>query len=838
MRSNECLESALVGSKATNLAKMALQGFPVPEGYVLTVKAFRDFCKHNRIVTTGDVDAEEVSKAICEGEFPPKLMQSIDWGLDKYPIESFAVRSSAVGEDGIHDSMAGQLQTFLNIPRELVYKSIKECWAAIFNDRVTAYREKRRLTSARVMGVIVQKQIQPLYAGVLFSLDPYLKTADHLVIEWVWGIGEQLVSGNVTPERLYVHRKSPVISDGVSESLGKSLEQIVSLSLEIERLFEHPVDIEWCVDATCVYILQARPITALARDRAVIFSNVNIGENYPQPLSPFTWSIVESFRSAYFRALFRRFGLPDSVIDDASPVIDNLVGVQSGVVYYNLSNWYEMVALFPMGRWLRKFLDNYIGQHVPFRYMQRHDTLRIFREWRYFYWGTWFWLRLLITYLTLERQVKAFERDFYYRRKQWRNRPLDELTLEELEDELLDIKGFLDKNWGGAALADFSAMVFPGILEAVSSRWLDISSEMTIARLLQGLTLKSTESLKLLWRIARGIGELTQLKNLLLDGDYETLNRSLSVELRDLVDDFMEQFGGRCYHELMITSPTFEERTDLFWDLVKSYLLSPDKDPFMQEQTERANREAFTEECLRHIRGIYHPVFRKVLHDAQSAIGFRERVRLCQSLIYGELRRTVLELGKRLTARNHLLEPEDVFYLEFEELLQLIEGKFLYPETIPSIVSIRKEAHLACGMVGPPEFLVVDKGDYLKISHAETPPNMSEGIFKGLGVSGGSVTGRTRVILDPVEQNQLCPGEILVTRVTDPGWTPLFLIAGGLILEKGGLLSHGAIVAREFGIPAIVGVRGATQLLNDGQLVCLNGDTGEIRLLAEGEEPC
>jgi phosphohistidine swiveling domain-containing protein len=840
LQSYECTNSSLVGSKAARLAQLALQGFSVPAGYVVTVKGFRDFCAYNNIRITDESPPQDLARAIPNGNYPSQLAEEITLALDRLSVEQFAIRSSAIGEDGFVVSMAGQLQTFLCIPRVSVLDGIKKCWAAIFSAGVSAYRLKKQLTLTQEMGVIIQRQIQPLYAGVLFTLDPRLLTTDYLVVEWVDGLGEQLVSGKVNPQRLHLHRKTPIFPKSLAEPQTKALEQLLSLGLQAERLFGHPLDLEWCVDTSGVQILQARPITALSSEQVSIWSNVNIGENYPQPLSSFTWSVVESFRFAYFRALFKCLGLPESATEEAYPVIQNLVGVHMGKAYYNLSNWYEMMVLFPMGRWFRKFLDYYIGQRIPFTYVPRYSKLRMFQEWRSFHRKIWFWARLLLNYLTLEQQVATFEDQFNASRKKWRSQPLDRLSLVELDELLLNIMGFLDRRWGGATLADLSAMVFPGLLELVTRKWLKEypEAEKATPRLLQGLTLKSTESLKLISEMTQKIRVRPDLRELLLAQKYDVLEQFLDHELKELLNRFMEQFGGRCYHELLITSPTFEERPDLFWDLVRSYDLAPEPYSITKEKTEVEKRKRFTSEVLQKLSWIRRPVFKKVLRDAQKAIRFRERVRLCQSLIYGELRRVALELGKRLAVKGYFNETEDVFFLEVEELHQLIQGKFLYPGSLPSLIQIRKEAHATYSKTEPPEFFILDKGDSLQPLNITKSIPEGKTILKGLGVSGGRVKGKAKCILNPVEDNPLKPGDILVTRSTDPGWTPLFLIAGGLILEKGGLLSHGAIVAREFGIPAVVGVEGATQLIHDGQWVSVDGHLGEVQILSDESERC
>ncbi len=826
-------QEARVGSKGARLAAMALKGFPVPPGFIITVPAMEAFLSYNGITVSEEASPEAVRQAIVNGKFPDNLARAITAAARELNADEVAVRSSALGEDGLTISMAGQLTTFLKVRPEDIVQKVKECWGGLFSQGVTAYRLKQEVSTSRAMGIIVQKQIRARYAGVAFSLHPNLLSTDQLLVEWVEGLGEALVSGQVTPARFSLRRKAPVVPEEVPPPLAGALQELLPLMFQAEKLFGHPLDVEWCVDGDGLHVLQARPITGLMGENMVIWSNVNIGENYSQALSPFTWSVVEAFRFGYFRSLFRHLGMPPEAIREATPVIKNLIGIHGGRVYYNLTNWYEMLALFPLTRWFRKFLDHYIGQHVPFTYIPRHPKLRLFREWRLFPRSLWFWARLFWNYLRLERQVSRFEEEFYRARQTWRSRSLAACSLEELEALLQEIMEFLNHEWGRAALADFSAMVFPGLLDLLARKWLADSSGQLTAKLLRGMSVKSTEGLKLIWEIAQKIGGDARHRQLLLENQYKTLEESLDADLRAAVERFMEHFGGRCYQELLITSSTFEERHDLFWDLVRSYYLAPDKNPQDKEQAEAQDRDRFTGQCLGRLPLARRLVFKKVLHDAHKAIRVREAVRLCQSLIYGELRRVALELGARLVTEGYLKTADEVFLLTVEEISHLCQGKLWHPGALTETLRNRKHTWDAAQARELPEFFILPRGRYFQNFAEVTTSAGDREVFRGLGVSGGRTEGKVRIIHDPSQDKGLEPGEILVAKTTDPGWTPLFMVAGGLILEKGGLLSHGAIVAREFGIPAVVGVEEATRLLADEQRVLVDGTLGEVIILPD-----
>ncbi|HAK59034.1 MAG TPA: hypothetical protein DCO77_01455, partial [Nitrospiraceae bacterium] len=400
---------------------MALAGFPVPDAHVVTDEALKAFCAHNGIALDArHSDHEDVADRIRNGEFPPAVSKAIEHALDRLPAPTYAVRSSSVAEDGQDFSMAGQFETCLRVSKDDVPEMIKKCWASLFNPSVAAYSGRSATTVAKDMGVIVQTQIDSRYSGVLFSLDPLRKTTDSMVIEWVEGLGEKLVSGRVTPERITARRSSPVFPAQISVQLRGALEQLCTLTRQAEQLFGQPVDIEWCCDDAGLHLLQARPITALARDSHVIWSNVNMTENFPHPLTPLAWSVVERFYTYYVRSALRLFGWTGAELEQAKSIIGNLTGIHGGRIYYNLTNWYEMLHFFPIGPQLVRFLDNYIGQNVPLGFESSTGNHWAHRERRYFA-TSLFWLRLYRIVMTAQRHLDRFEMKFYAQRRQWRH---------------------------------------------------------------------------------------------------------------------------------------------------------------------------------------------------------------------------------------------------------------------------------------------------------------------------------------------------------------------------------------------------------------------------------
>lgn len=840
LKSAFCSENKTTGAKASRLARMALAGFPVPEAYVVTNEALKRFCTHNNISlqsllhvdenSTDQIsDRNNMGDRIRNGEMPQEIRQAVDDALKGLGAPSYAVRSSSAAEDGQVFSMAGQFQTCLQVTESDVCDSIKTCWASMFNASVAAYSAKNNFAAGKNMGVIIQTQINALYSGVLFSLDPLRKTADFMTIEWVQGLGEKLVSGEVTPERLMVHKSSLAVPQSIKPPLREALQRLCTLARQAEQMFGQPVDIEWCCDDAGLHVLQARPVTGLEREDCVIWSNVNMNENFPHPLTPLAWSVAEKFYTNYIRCALRLFGWNDAKMAQAQTILTNLTGIQGGRIYYNLNNWYEMLHFFPIGTRLVRLLDHYIGQNTPFNFQPQAGNRWAHRR-RHYFSTILFWLRLCRIVASARLRLDQFETTFYAQRRQWRGVAYTDLNADKLYELLTSLQSFVATHWSPPVIADILVMIFPGALKFLSASWTEGDTETTCVRLLQGIRVASTEPAAIIATMAEKIKNDATADEILLSGDYDRLGSVLNDELKALLHDFMERFGGRCYHDCMLVFPTFEERHALFWDLVQRSRRAQTRQTAEAETNIRAYKTSLRA-VLRGLPWRRKPIYGFVVRQARRSISLRERGRLLQSLLFGEMRAVSLELGQRLSASGFIAQKEDIFHLSLDEIEKLVYGKYLFPENLEGVIENRKAAHSDFSQYTPPETFYLKKGEYFKPQPHACAVSEAGSVLQGTGISEGVVEGKARVITDPAQGHDLRQGDILVARATDPGWTPLFLTAGGLILEKGGMLSHGAIVAREFGIPAVVGVNGATTQIADGRPVYLDGGNGIVRLL-------
>jgi pyruvate,water dikinase len=827
LSTTEALNPHSVGAKASRLATILQAGFPVPPGFVVGVKAFEHL--HPELIQEWTLKGDPVSSCLSSSMTSRIIQKARELAT---PV--LAVRSSGVDEDGHNHSMAGQFATYLNTLPEQVGERVCRCWSSQFNAAPRAYRHKfAAATGVSRMGVIVQSQVDAKWAGVLFTVDPMTRSADHFVVEWVEGLGDRLVSGELDPYRALMRREHTEPPKNLPLPLSSALKQLWKWAHEAERLFLQPMDIEWAANEQGVYILQVRPVTGLIKHDTVVWTNVNIAENFPHPLAPLTWSFVERFYSAYMRTILRSFGWSDRSLSRNASIINHLTGLQAGRIYYNLNNWYAVIGCFPFSRWLIRFLNHYIGQKVPFEFSFQSNTNSDTTIWQRLRIHLPFVPRMLKRILQNKRRMDNFEIFFFKTLRSWRQTPYDHLSGAELLKRTDSLLHFVDKDWAPPAMADIMVMILPGLLDVLTEHWLKMDAERVATQLFKGIDLISIQPSVLIWELSRAIDSDPKLLALLKTRDYERLEETLPPSLRERLDYFMERFGGRCYHDCMLVAPTFVERHDLFWDLVLRYSLSQIASPVQKLSAHRYKRRSVTDDLLQRLPPVRRLIYRWIVDQAQQAVRLRERGRLLQSLLFGEMRLLSLALGHKLKTQGILSNEEEIFYLHMDELDHLVNSDSLNHQQLADLIASRKQSLEINEAIDPPSFFFLERDAEARFDTQTNAyhEDSKSGSLSGTAVSRGRLTARARVILDPLQGDQLQSGEILVTRTTDPGWTPLFSIAGGLILERGGLLSHGAIVAREFGIPAVAGVENATRLISDGMQVELDGYDGLVTLV-------
>jgi pyruvate,water dikinase len=838
------------GGKAANLARLLRAGMLTAPGVVVPVEALREHLRraggYHAADCLADRDGEELRAhtsalrdVVLGAPLAPLLARALAAHCAKLPAGArLAVRSSAVGEDDEAASFAGQFDTRLDVDTPAALEAaVREVWASLFGERAILYA-RRQGKPPGGLAVIVQQQVAASVSGVLFSRDP-ISGGDAMLVEYCAGLGTRLVGGEITPARLRIDRSTLVAVEEQSPTerlpfdLARSplIVQIVRIGLQLEQAFGAAQDIEWSIDAAGqLIVLQSRPITTAAH---TIWSNANIAENFPEPVSPFLGSFVRRGYAAYFRNLGIAFGISQRrmrVLDDA---LEHIVGTHAGRLYYNLSNIHSVLHIAPGGAWLARSFNQFTGadrfpqpKRVKISVVTRVAELARIA------------VKVPWHYLTVQRRAARFEATAEVFAKQTAPEVLPTLSEAELGQRIQAFLNIRLDRWTDAALADTAAMVCYGALKALLARWFPQRNQIGLQNdLLKGLPgLASAAPVERLWALAEMARADPQLNRLLCDEPAElVIDRLRSPELAAFhaaLDEYFTRWGFRYSGELMLTQPTPQEQPLPVIRLLQTYVGLRHQGPAEISAAQAQAREIETERVAvtltprawqRALPLLSRAAwFRIVLRATQGAIRLRERVRMKQALLYTRLRHVALALGDRLTARGVLKSRDDVFFLTIDEAIALAGDASLGATSVRA----RKQAHAAYLELEPPENLVLERGkQWIPVPSSAPPAARAGERMYGSGACGGSAFGAAAVALDVQDAE---PGRILVTRQTDPGWASVFFLVKGLVVERGGMLSHGAIIAREYGIPAVVGVAHATSVIRNGDTLRVDGDLGVV----------
>ena len=886
-----------VGGKAWNLSRMLSLGVPVPPGIVVTDLSFQTFLDANQLrgpianicdsVEPSDLEnlkrAAGSIRALVQGAvIPDEALEAVE--ACRHHLSDgqlLIVRSSAVGEDSKGASFAGQLDSFRDVrSQEDLESAIVGCWASCWSERALYYQHSRGVHIDR-MGVVIQEQVRSKAAGVLFSVSPQPSGEAEMLGEFCPGDGDDLVSGRINPGRFSISRANAAYrflaqpeqtdTEGISDDLldAAKIRTLHRIGLMLEREFRGVQDIEWTIDHNdLVQIVQARPVTVGEKRPEsaekpsvdagvplVVWSNANINENYPDPVSPFLYSVAADGYYHYFLNLARAFGIANGRIAAMDRLLRNTVGCHGGRLYYNLTNIHTCLRMAPFGSHLVDSFNIFVGakghaasapQAKSFgtegrgRLTQSRELIWIVAK------ATW-------QFLFLEKRVSAFERTVDEYAEQTHPAALQRRSLAELHWAL---RSFLDvrcHRWRNASLADAASMIGYGLLKRLIGQAFPEHQHSALHnRLLQGLPdLVSAQPVIELWNLSRLVHSDPALGELLADCEGSELWERLRRDERFVVfvkefESFLENWGFRCSGELMMTVKSFQENPSGVFSLLKNYVAIDGESPVDMLKRQADERRSETERVYHALRRnrpfrflpwpSMRSVARIILPWTQRAIGLRERARLKQSLLYSRCRRVVVRIGEKLVERGFLERPEDVFFLTHQELDSLICGGSMFPYTVSSLVELRRSTLSRLGQMTLPDSMTLPEGAYsspLNEAGRQEPcgTENDSNTMSGIGVCGGRVTARATVLTDVSESGRLTAGDILVTRQTDPGWAPVFFVVKGLIMERGGMLSHGAIIAREYGIPTVVGVHQATRRIESGQTVSVDGDTGRVELM-------
>ncbi len=845
----------LMGGKARAIAQLQRAGVMMPKGFIVSPVAFEDSINTQQKF---DENSLQQYKAIQTGlvtvqpreEVRLELLQAL---AELSPNgELLAVRSSASDEDGMQHSFAGQLDSFLNVNPADVVDKIAAVWRSGFNVRVLNYRQERGLSSIpHPPAVLIQRMVNAEVSGVAFAADPVTGRRSIAVVSAVTGLASSLVSGESDADTYHVNREGAIVQHqiiGTKPILqDNQILAVAQLARQVSKYFQVPQDIEWAIERGQLYLLQSRPITALAQmpDPDGIFNlwdNSNIAESYSGVTTPLTFSFARRAYEEVYRQFCYFMGVPKDSINQHNDTFSRMIGLIQGRVYYNLLSWYRVLALLPGFKINRRFMEQMLGlkESLPESIVSDLHAA----TWQNRLEDSW---RLLMTVVGLIKNyflLPRIRKKFYQRLD--RALPpqfnIEALRTDELAAYYRHVERQLITRWDAPLINDFFAMIFYGVLRRMTENWCRDKSGTLQNDLIGGEGgIISTEPAERMVKMAKFISSYRHFVKILREESLEIILSEMErlPQFKSQYLEYLEKFGDRCLEELKLESPTLhDDPLPLLRAVGQLAQVQTTEKPNSLSKIEHPLRKAAE---LRARRGLRSNPFRKllfnwVLKNTRHRVRDRENLRFERTRVFGRARRVFVELGKQFQALNLLDDARDIFYLEVEEILGYIEGTATCTD-LKGLVGVRKAEFAKYKEMPVPSDRFETHGivyqGWQQKNHLSPSP-ITDSYLQGIGCSPGLVRGAVRVISDPkqvIGENKgepLKPGTILVAERTDPGWILLFPAAAGLLVERGSLLSHAAIVARELGIPAIVSIPGVTQWLKDGDWVELDGSTGKV----------
>jgi pyruvate,water dikinase len=760
--------------------------------------------------------------------------------------EQLAVRSSAIGEDGSESSYAGQLASYLFVRHGDVEARVRDVWRSAGARRVATYEAARgSLSDARIPAVIVQRMVNADAAGVAFSADPVTGQRGIAIVAAVQGVGEALVQGSADADEWRVDRGGRIVDQrlsGATTVLEKdTVVRVAALARAAARCFGSPQDIEWAVENGRLSLLQSRPITSLRTlpdpDGALaLWDNSNIVESYGGVTTPLTYSFARHAYEQVYRRFLLLLGVTPHVVEANADSLRRMIGLIRGRVYYNLVSWYRALALLPGYSLNRRFMEQMMGVRegipdglVPLPTSSRaRSLLDVARA----AWG------LSREHARIRESVEAFHARIDHSLAA-ESAPLEEQRADELVAQYRRLEADLLARWDAPLLNDFFAMIHFGVLRTLARKWCADADGTLPNDLVAGdRGMISAQPAQAIARMAAQVVQWPSVRRALCGGT-ETEALGALAEHPGLYREYsryLERFGDRCAEELKLETRTLAEEPLPLLRAIGRAASAPARSTAGEEVARiRAEAEARVARALRS-----HPirrfVFAATLARARARMRDRENLRFERTRVFGRVRRIVIELGKRFAAQGLLDDARDVFYLEIHEVLGAVEGTATSLALRELAIARQREFDEYRGTRAPgarfgTRGMVHEGNTFTDESPNLNAPTESVDSRRGTGCYPGIVRGLARVVRDPREA-MLLPGEVLVAEHTDPGWVMLFPAAAGLLVERGSLLSHSAIVSRELGIASIVGVPGLTGWLRTGDLVELDGRSGTVRLIA------
>ncbi|MES5866022.1 phosphoenolpyruvate synthase [Bacillus cereus group sp. RP32] len=857
----ENTQLALVGGKGLNLGELSsVQGIQVPEGFCVTTVGYEKAIEQNDELQTllqqltklkmeerAQIDgiSKKIREVIMAVEIPSEVVEAVAHYLSRFGNEhAYAVRSSATAEDLPYASFAGQQDTYLNIiGKEAILQHVRKCWASLFTERAVMYRMQNDFEHNQVsICVVVQKMVFPEASGILFTADPVTSNRKVVSIDASFGLGEALVSGLVSADNYKVKEGEIVdkmiatkklaiyaLKEGGTEKKQidpvqqkiqtlseQQILQLAQIGRQIEAYFECPQDIEWCLVDDTFYIVQSRPITTL-----YLIPEANDGENHVY---------ISVGHQQMMTDAMKPLGLSFFLLTTSAPMRK-----AGGRLFVDATKQLASPAS-------RDYLVNTLGKSDPLV----RDALTTIIERDNF-----------ITLLPDDEKEKSVGKSGppASSQPQVENNPAivmdlikrNQASIEELKRNMqtksgVDVLDFILEDIQQLKKILFHPQSMAVIMAGMNaSTWMNEKMEHwlgeknaadTLSQSVQN-NITSEMGLALLdvADVIRPYQEvITYLQHVENDNFLdEIVQFKGGEEARDAILTFLNKYGMRCSGEIDITKTRWSEKPTtiipMILNNIRDFEAGASKRKFEEGLQEALKKEEELVNRLQHLPNGKQKVeeMKRMVRNIRNFIGYREYPKYGMINRYFIYKQALLKEAKQLVQSGVIREVDDIYYLTFEELHEVVRTNKLDYELIQK----QKNDYKLYEKLTPPRIMTSD-GEIITGKYKRE--NLPADAIVGLPVSSGVIEGRARVILNMEEAN-LEEGDILVTAFTDPGWTPLFVSIKGLVTEVGGLMTHGAVIAREYGLPAVVGVENATKLIKDGQRIRVHGTEGYIEVL-------
>lgn len=858
----------IAGGKGASLGELSrIEGICIPEGFCVTTEAYKKIMEENQefhqlldqlfllrlseLEKISQINAKirvVIEKAAIPKEIEEQISQYVTSLGEK---NAYAVRSSATAEDLPAASFAGLHDTYLNIIGiDAILKHISRCWASLFNDRAVIYRMRNGFDHSNVyLSVVIQRMVFPRAAGIMFTADPVTSNRKVLSIDAGFGLGEALVSGLVNPD-IYKVREGIIVDKMISAKkhaiyaiekggtqqreielqqqnkqtlTDEQILQLEGLGRKIEACFSSPQDIEWCLEEGTFYIVQSRPITALYP-----LPDVNDGKN----------------------RVYVSFGHIEMMIEPIKPLgmifcqllfKDHTLVEAGGRLFSDLTHDFAS----PVGR---KLALRLLGQFDP---LIKDAMLNLFKRKQYL--------------KTLSRGKRAIR--MVTQGQSW-GRTIQQLTKIYRKNDPLLVKNIMSRNQesirdlqqritsvSGEDLCDFILQDYKRSLEAMANpqstaafmvgmlaaNWINKNIEKWLGEkgaadvLSQSVNNNVTSEMGLeLLDVADAVRQYPSV----IEYFHHARNETFFEDLAGLeggeagsktMQEYLEKYGMRCSAEIDITRPRWSEQPTALIPMIlgniRNFEQGAHRIKFEQGLKEAKDKEQDILSRLKQLPDGKRKAkkTKKMIEIMRNLIGYREYPKYTSNQRNYIYKQALLKEAGKLFEKGVIRKKEDIYYLTFEELRKAIKTNQLDY----GIITRRKAEYEGYEKLTPPR-LMTSEGEVI-MGEYDTG-NIPKGALTGVPVSTGVIEGRARVVLK-LEDANIEEGDILVTKFTDPGWTPLFVSVKGLVTEVGGMMTHGSVIAREYGLPAVVGVNDVTKLIWDGQRIRINGSEGYVEIL-------